>query len=97
MRVVPIVLGAAAAVLLRGIYKDTLANPLSAHYSPWLAHFTHWRKYQAASAIDAKVQAEAAALDAKIRSGKFTPGAVESARFAAQTHDAHDQVIPPEH
>jgi hypothetical protein len=26
-----------------------------------------------------------------------TSGAAKSARFAAQTHDAHDQVVPPEH
>ena len=91
MRVVPIVLGAAAVVLLRGMYIDTLGNPLSAHYSPWLAHIIHWRRYQAASAWNAKVQADA---DKVFRSGK---GAVESAKFAAQTHDAHDQVVPRDH
>lgn len=73
MRVVPIVLGAAAVVLLRGMYIDTL--------NPWLSHIIiHWRRSQA-------IAAEAWA----------TAHPVESARFAAQTHDAHDQVVPPEH
>ena len=89
MRVVPLVLGAAAAVLLRGMYIDTLGNPWSAHYSPWLAHIIHWRRSQAI------VNAEAAALDAKMT--PLQKARESTAKFAAQTHDAHDQVVPRDH
>jgi len=71
MRVVPIVLGAAAVVLLRGMYIDKA--------------IIHWRRSQA-------IAAEAWATAHPVEAAREA-----SARFAAQTHDAHKQVVPPEH
>lgn len=78
MRVVPIVLGAAAVVLLRGMFIDTL-NPLLSRI------IIHRRRSQA-------LAAEAWATAHPVEAAREA-----SARFAAQTHDAHKQVVPPEH